>query len=537
MESFSNLIQNVVCLPSVLLSASQNLITHHNNDGLNCTESTESTQPHLPLYHSVSKRFSIEEMGREIFENRFDLEAHCAKMSDEEEKINDGILIDVIKRLFDCGVLRIELGRCSLGKGLPQECGLCSILINVYFNGFDREIQEMRLRMSKENPKLDENEMGEGSSSSYKPLKMYAVRYLDDILVITSGSKMLTMNLKKWVLGFLEGELELNVDRVKTAIHSAVSEKIDFLGMELQAVPPSVLHPPMSEKAIRARKKYLRQKEVKALELKNARERNRKKLGLKLLSHVFKKSKQSDGLKFSFEIENEVREIFQTWADEVVQEFLGSLEERWTWHRMLTASDFLSLRHIRDQLPQELVDSYDKFQEQVDKHLSPVKARKALEEEGRKIKEEEERKGVKMAGFTNKMGRPRPISILTSLEDADIVKWYAGKKHEATKIECIRHYTKDLKVPDLNGNEEVHFPTEKEVKMMGDKNLSDPKPVDGALSLLLIRLASDEPSHSCIGHFCDKTDTVMYRVRLLQKHFKCEPSRRGQMGSKDECDS
>ncbi|KAJ6363508.1 hypothetical protein OIU78_003641 [Salix suchowensis] len=222
-------------------------------------------------------------MGREIFENRFDLEAHCAKMSDEgetlvlpnlklkvfieairivleivyddrfvtfsyggrvdlgrhtairylknsvknpswwfsvcfndvkfdkrnvdklsmfiEEKINDGILIDVIKRLFDCGVLRIELGRCSLGKGLPQECGLCSILINVYFNGFDREIQEMRLRMSKENPKLDENEMGEGSSSSYKPLKMYAVRYLDDILVITSGSKMLTMNLKKWVCG------------------------------------------------------------------------------------------------------------------------------------------------------------------------------------------------------------------------------------------------------------------------------------------------------------------------------------------------
>jgi hypothetical protein len=194
---FSNLIQNVVGLPSVLLTASQNLITHHSNDGLNCTESNElaeSTQPNLSLYHSVSKRFSIEEMGREIFENRFDIEAHCVKMSDEgetlvlpnlklkvfieairivleivyddrfvtfsyggrvnmgrhtairylknsvnnpswwfsvcfndvkfdkrkvdklylfiEEKIKDGILIDVIKRLFDCGVLKIELGRC-----------------------------------------------------------------------------------------------------------------------------------------------------------------------------------------------------------------------------------------------------------------------------------------------------------------------------------------------------------------------------------------------------------------------------------------
>jgi hypothetical protein len=169
------------------------------------------------------------------------------------------------------------------------------------------------------------------------------------------------------------------------------------------------------------------------------------------------------------------------------------------------------------------------------------------------------RKAVKMAGFTNKMGRPRPISILTSLEDADIIKWYAGvgrrwldffccchnlkmvktvvsyhlrfsciltlaEKHEATKIECIRHYTKDLKVPDMNGSEEVHFPTEKEVKMMGDKNLSDPTPVDGALSLLLIRLASDEPSHSCVGHFCDKTDTVMYRVRLLQNILNVNPA-------------
>ena len=131
-----------------------------------------------------------------------------------------------------------------------------------------------------------------------------------------------------------------------TAIHSAVSEKIVFLGMELQAVPPSVLRPPMSEKAIRARKKYLRQKEVRALEFKNARARNRRILGLKIFNHVYKKMKQSDGFKFDFSIENEVREIFKSWADEVVQEFLGSVDECQEWHRSLTAGDFLSLRHI-----------------------------------------------------------------------------------------------------------------------------------------------------------------------------------------------
>ena len=105
--------------------------------------------------------------------------------------------------------------------------------------------------------------------------------------------------------------------------------------------------------------------------------------------------KQNEGFKFDFQIDNEVREIFRTWTDEVVQDFLGSLEERWEWHRMLTAGDFLSLRHIRDQLPQQLVDAYDKFQEQIDKYLSPVQSRKALKKEEKRVEEEEEQKYAK----------------------------------------------------------------------------------------------------------------------------------------------
>ena len=171
--------------------------------------------------------------------------------------------------------------------------------------------------------------------------------------------------------------------------------------------------------------------------------------------------------------------------------------------------------------------------------MSPVQARKALEKEEKRMEEEEEwkyakstvedmtrlcmkvdapvelvRKAVKMAGFTNNMGRLRPIKLLIALEDTDIIKWYAGvgrrwldffyccynfkmvktvvtyplgfsciltlaEKHESTKREAIKHYTKDLKVSDFNGNEEVYFPTEREVKMMGDQNLLDPRPVDG----------------------------------------------------------
>uniref|UniRef100_A0A2N9EY17 Reverse transcriptase domain-containing protein n=1 Tax=Fagus sylvatica TaxID=28930 RepID=A0A2N9EY17_FAGSY len=593
--NFSNLLSNVIALPHVLLTACQNLTTPQPNNALNSPDSQS-------LLDSVSRRFDIEEMGRELCEDRFDVEGCCVTMVPSRKKgenlvlpnLKLKVLIEAIRMVleivYDERFLtfsyggRVGMGRHTAIRGFPQESGLSSILINIYLNGFDKEIQDMRLRKSQENPKFESEELVSMSRMFYKPVKMFVVRYLDEILVITSGSKMLTMDLKNWALKYLEGSLELKVDKMKTAIHSAVSENISFLGMELQAVPPSVLHPPMTEKAMRARKKYLRQKEVRALELKNARERNRKKLGMKILQHVFKKLKQSDGFKFEFQIENKVREIFTTWADEVVQNFLGSLEERWEWHRKLTAGDFLSLRHIRDQLPQELVEAYDKFQEQVDKYLSPVQARKALEKEERRMEEEEERKyakrtvedltrlcvkvdapielvrkAVKMAGFTNSMGRPRPIKLLIALEDTDIIKWYAGvgrrwldffccchnfkmvkivvtyhlrfsciltlaEKHESTKLEAIKHYTKDLKVSDLNGNEEVYFPTEREVKMMGDQNLSDPRPVDGALSLALIRLAYDEPSYSCIAHFCDRMDTVFYRVRLLQNRLNVNPS-------------
>ncbi|KAL6534636.1 hypothetical protein OROGR_013311 [Orobanche gracilis] len=527
--------------------------------------------------------FSVK-FGKALFGSR-----HVDKLlSMLEQKIEDIALLDFIRRLFVCNIVTIDLGGVCLGRGFPQECALGSILVNVYFNGFDKEIQELRLNTNKENPKFKENELVLEESNPrpvfYRPLKIYAVRYLNEILIITSGTKKLTVDLKNCVVDFLTHNLDLEVDRLITAIHSAVSEKIEFMGMELQAVAPSVLRPPKTEKAIRARKKYLRQKEVRLLELKNKRERNRKMLGMKLLSHVYKKSKQSNGFISDFRIENKVRQIFSTWADEVVCEFLSSVDERWEWHRKLSAGDFLSLTRIREQLPGDLVNAYDNFQNQVDRYLKPVKAKKELEEQVRRKEQEEEdnyaqrtvedltrrvikvdapleiiKRAVKTVGFTNKMGRPRPLSLLMVLEDVDIIKWYAGvgkrwldffccchnfrkvkiivtyhlrfsciltlaEKHEATKHETMRHFTKDLKVFNVNGDEEVFFPSEKEIKMMGDKNLSDPKPVDGCLTLGLTRLASDEPCHCCVAPFCERTDTTVYRIHLLQKYLNLDTS-------------
>ena len=104
------------------------------------------------------------------------------------------------------------------------------------------------------------------------------------------------------------------------------------------------------------------------------------------------------------------------------------------------------------------------FQEQVDKYLSPVQARKALEKEERIVEEEEERKyakstvedltrlcmkvdapielvrqAVKMASFTNNMGRPGSMKLLISLEDTDIIKWYAGVGRRWLDFFCCCH--------------------------------------------------------------------------------------------------
>ncbi|CAN6193819.1 unnamed protein product [Urochloa humidicola] len=491
-------------------------------------------------------------------------------------KVDDPGFLEYLNELFVSDAVAFELGGCELGRGLPQESELTATLVNIFFDPVDRELMAVREEVHKKNPRMKDD------SVLHTPVRVYAVRYLDDILVVTSGSKMLTIEIRDRIIAVLERDLEVKVDRLGSSIHSAVSEKIEFLGIEFQAVPPSVMHPPMSEKAKRARKKYLKMKAEKAQELKNARETRRKKLGLKILNHLFKRARRGEEFEFDFRIENEVRQVFKDWAEEAVAEYFKSQEHCQYWHRLLASGDFLSLPRVRDQLPPALVDSYDKFQEALDRFLMPMRGHGMSEEEERLAEEEEKeyekrtvedltevkmranapielvRKAVKLAGFTNSMGRPRPIKLLLCLDDADIIKWYAGvgrrwldffcccrnfkmvkivvsyhlrfscfltlaEKHECTKRQAISHFTKDLKVANDDGMAEVHFPTEREIKMMGDKNLSDPKPVDSALTLMLVRLAVDDTAHPCLAHFCAKTDTVIYRIRLLQNRLNVDP--------------
>uniref|UniRef100_M8BNY4 Uncharacterized protein n=1 Tax=Aegilops tauschii TaxID=37682 RepID=M8BNY4_AEGTA len=432
-------------------------------------------------------------------------------------KVDDPGFLDYLRELFLSDAIAFELGGSDLCRGLPQESELTSTLLNIFFDPVDREVMAIREEVHKKNPRVKDE------SVRHTPVRVYAVRYLDETMVVTSGSKMLTLEVRDRILTVLERDLEVKVDRFGSSLHSAVSEKMEFLGMEFQAVPPSVLHPPMSEKAKRARKMYLKRKAAEAQELKNARETRRKKLGLKILNHLFKKVRRGHEFEFGFRIEDEVCQEFKGWAEETVVEYFKSQEHRRYWHRLFTSGDFLSLNRVRDQLPPALVDSYDQLQETFDRFLMPRRGHDMTEDEEMLAEEEDERQYEKRIVEDLTELKMMMVKIVVSYHLRFSCFLTLAEKHECSKRQAISHYTKDLKVTNENGVAEVYFPTEREIKMMGDKNLSDPKPVDGALTMILVRLAVDDTSLPCLAHFCAGTETALYRIRLLQNRLNVDP--------------
>ncbi|KAL3715725.1 hypothetical protein ACJRO7_007464 [Eucalyptus globulus] len=53
--------------------------------------------------------------------------AHASKLCKViEEKIDDSLFIDLIRRLFECQAVSIELGGCYLERGFPRERLVCN---------------------------------------------------------------------------------------------------------------------------------------------------------------------------------------------------------------------------------------------------------------------------------------------------------------------------------------------------------------------------------------------------------------------------
>jgi hypothetical protein len=91
-------------------------------------------------------------------------------------------------------VAAFELSDCELGCGLPQESELTATLVNIFFDPVDREVMAIWEEVHKKHPIMKDDGV------LPKPVRVYAVWYLDEILVVTSGPKMLTIEVNSKML-------------------------------------------------------------------------------------------------------------------------------------------------------------------------------------------------------------------------------------------------------------------------------------------------------------------------------------------------
>lgn len=133
----------------------------------------------------------------------FDTLDHQRILRGFRKRIADGSILNLMRLFLTSGVMTDEGWQAS-EIGSPQGGVISPLIANVYLDEFDRFMKDRGRRI---------------------------VRYADDIVIVT-GSRKAAENAQKQAAEFLEGELQLTVNRKKTHIVHA-SEGVIFLGVKM----------------------------------------------------------------------------------------------------------------------------------------------------------------------------------------------------------------------------------------------------------------------------------------------------------------
>lgn len=180
-----------------------------------------------------------------------------------KKKISDGRIIELIRRFLKAGYFEFHKVHNSL-TGTPQGGLISPILANIYLNEFDTFMEEIcKEKSSKKSKKMsnpiyrrfswqrwDAKNRGDYKAadkilnemrkiSSIDPMdseftRVNYVRYADDFLVLIDGKKDLATTIKKEISEFLKIQLKLELSEEKTLITRIKSERVKFLGYEIQ---------------------------------------------------------------------------------------------------------------------------------------------------------------------------------------------------------------------------------------------------------------------------------------------------------------
>lgn len=217
----------------------------YESDFLNCSNGfrpQRRTQDCIALLDSyINRRNKYYWVIEGDIKAAFDSIHHQILLKLMAKRIADQRLLKVIERFLKAGIME----NCLVKRtdiGTPQR-GICSpLLANIYLHQLDiywwNKYGNLN-RKEKERRRLRH----QGNCA--------LIRYADDFLLLTNGSKAEAMRLKNEFKTFLEEELKLELSQEKTQI-THVNEGFDFLGFHVQCYVsahdrPKVLVTPAQE--------------------------------------------------------------------------------------------------------------------------------------------------------------------------------------------------------------------------------------------------------------------------------------------------
>lgn len=178
----------------------------------------------MPLFNSKAKHFWVIEGDIKSY---FDNVHHRKLMTILRRRIADKELLDLIWKFLKAGVMEGQLF-AETEAGVPQGGVISPLLANVYLNEFDKWGEQ---RWHNLNP-YERSKRRQAGLGNYT-----MVRYADDFVIVSNGTKAEVEQTKEEVRKFLEEELHLELSAEKTVL-THINDGFDFLGFNIQRRQP-----------------------------------------------------------------------------------------------------------------------------------------------------------------------------------------------------------------------------------------------------------------------------------------------------------
>lgn len=153
----------------------------------------------------------------------FDTVKHRKLMKKLNRRITDKRVLDLIWQFLKAGVMEGKLFKHT-DQGVPQGGIISPLLANLYLTDLDHYMERMYTGLSQPD-KRRRRAHGLGNVAY--------IRYADDFVVLTNGTKAFTLELRQDIHTFLAQQLGLELSLEKTKV-THLNDGFTFLGFEVQ---------------------------------------------------------------------------------------------------------------------------------------------------------------------------------------------------------------------------------------------------------------------------------------------------------------